>query len=196
MLLSFIELSRRFLFLLTVIAAAALCFVGYRAGNLLGGWAGENFWDGCARISYSFLAGMLIYRSNWIIKNKLGFLGMAVLLILAFIMPWSDWNVYTELFVVLIYFPFTCCTGCRTTLSSGFKGICEFSGKISYPLYMVHYAGIWMFGNYFTSHKPDTTQLTYIIIIGTMLMLALAYVVMVIYDTPVRKYLNKKRQQG
>lgn len=59
------KLSRRFLLLLIILSAAALCFVSFRAGgSLMGGWGGENFWDGCARISYSFLAGMFVYRAN------------------------------------------------------------------------------------------------------------------------------------
>lgn len=48
--------SRRYLLVSIVVAAAGLCLVSYRAGNLLGGRAGPNFWDGCARIAYSFLA--------------------------------------------------------------------------------------------------------------------------------------------
>ncbi|HEY0666539.1 MAG TPA: acyltransferase [Sphingobacteriaceae bacterium] len=190
------RLARRYLVILTMIAGVVLCFVSYRAGNLLGGWAGENFWDGGARISYSFLAGMLIYRSNWIITNKLGFIGLTLLLLLAFIMPWSEWNWLTELVVVLFYFPLLISLGAGTVLSPALKSLCVFSGNISYPLYMTHYAVIWMFGNYFTTNKPGTAQLSMIIITGTLLLLVVAYLVMVFYDTPVRRYLTNKREQG
>jgi peptidoglycan/LPS O-acetylase OafA/YrhL len=189
------RVSRRNLIVLTLLAAAALCFVGYRAGSLLGGWAGENFWDGGARIAYSFLCGLLIYRYNLIIKSRLGFIGLAILLMLAFLMPFN-WGWLAELGIVLFYFPFLVALGAGATLTPGLKKFCTFSGKISYPLYMVHYAAIWMFGNYFISHKLGTTQLTLIIIIGTILMVALAYLAMVIYDIPVRKYLTEKRKQG
>lgn len=190
------KLARRYLVILTIIAGAALCFVSYRAGNLLGGWAGENFWDGGARIAYSFLAGMLIYRSNWIIKNNLGFIGLTLLLLLAFIMPWSEWNWLTELVVVLFYFPLLISLGAGTVLSPAVKSLCVFSGNISYPLYMTHYAVIWMFGNYFTTNKPGIAQLSMIIITGTLLLIAVAYLVMIFYDTPVRKYFTNKRTQG
>ena len=53
------RIGRRYLLILTILSAAILCFVSYHAGSLLGGWSGANFWDGCARISYSFLAGLL-----------------------------------------------------------------------------------------------------------------------------------------
>jgi peptidoglycan/LPS O-acetylase OafA/YrhL len=120
------KLGRRSLFLLTVLAAVGISFTSYRAGNLMGGWSGENFWDGCARISYSFLAGMLIYRSNWIIKSKLGFIGLSALLLLAFLLPFSNWNWLTELIVVLFYFPLLIALGAGATLTQGFLKLCIF----------------------------------------------------------------------
>lgn len=186
------RIGRRYLLLLTILSVVAICFVAYRSGNLLGGWSGPTFWDGCARVSYSFLAGLLIYRSNWIIKNKLGFTGLTLLLLLAFLMPFSKWNWITEPVVVLFYFPLLIALGAGTTLSSGAKDICIFSGKISYPLYMTHYAVLWMFGNYYTAHKPGTAQLALIVIGGILLLVGAAYLVMVAYDSPVRRYLSGK----
>lgn len=189
------QVSRGYLLLLTFLSAAAICLVSYRAGNLLGGWSGPTFWDGSARISYSFLAGLLIYRSNWIIKNKIGFIGLTPLLLLAFIMPFSKWNWISELLVVLFYFPLLISLGAGATLSPGLKKLCTFSGNISYPLYMTHYAVLWMFGNYYTTHKPDTTQLALIITAGLFLLVGAAYLVMVFYDIPVRKYLTDKQNE-
>jgi peptidoglycan/LPS O-acetylase OafA/YrhL len=189
------KIGRNFLLLLTLLSAVAICFVAYRSGNLVGGWSGPTFWDGSARISYSFLAGLLIYRSNRIIKNKLGFIGIAILLFLAFIMPFSKWNWLSEPFVVLFYFPLLIALGAGATLTTGLKKICIFLGKLSYPLYMTHYAALWMFGNYYASHKPGTRQLTLIIISGVILLVGASYLVMVIYDIPVRKYLGDKRKE-
>jgi peptidoglycan/LPS O-acetylase OafA/YrhL len=191
------RLSRRSLFILTVFAAAALCYVSNRAGgSLMGGWSDANFWDGCARISYSFLAGMLIYRSNWIIKSKLGFVSLSVLLLLALLMPFTDWNWLTEPIVVLFYFPLLIALGAGATLTQGIRKLCIFSGKISYPLYMTHYAVIWMFLNYYTKYKPEASQLAFIIPIGTILLVGFAYLTMVFYDIPIRKYLTDRRKKG
>ncbi|MNF12695.1 hypothetical protein D3C80_2142740 [compost metagenome] len=52
-----------------------------------------------------------------------------------------------------------------------------------------------MFGNYYTNHKPDSLQLTFIIIGGVILLVGVAYLVMVFYDIPVRKYLSDKRNE-
>ncbi len=187
------RLNKKILLVLALLAAIMLCMVSVRAGNLLGGWSGGTFWDGAARIGYSFLAGLLIYRFNWIIKNKLGFIGLCVLLSLAFLMPFGKWNWLTEPLVVLFYFPLLIALGAGTTLTKGLQKLCVFAGQISYPLYMTHYAVIWMFGNYYTSHKPGPLQLTFIILVSTTLLIGLAYLAMVLFDSPVRKYFNNKR---
>lgn len=189
------KLARRYLVVLAVLAAVALCYVSFSAGNLLGGWTGSNFWDGGARIAYSFTIGLLIFRYNWIIKNKLGFLGLAVLLSLAFVMPFFKLNWMAETMVVLFYFPLLVALGAGATLAPGLKKLCVFSGNISYPLYMTHYAAIWIFGNYYTANNPEGMELFLIVVIGTLLLISFAYVAMVFYDIPVRRYLGRKRYQ-
>jgi peptidoglycan/LPS O-acetylase OafA/YrhL len=190
------KVGRRSLKVLTILAAVGICFVSYRAGNLLGGWSKDNFLDGGARVAYSFLAGLLIYRSNWIIKNRIGFIALAILLFLAFIMPGSKWNWLTEPLVVLFYFPLLVSLGAGSSLSARLKKVCRLSGNISYPLYMTHYAAIWIFGNYFTNEKPPAGELIFIIISGVILLVGFAYLVMRFYDIPLRKYLTKKRLEG
>jgi peptidoglycan/LPS O-acetylase OafA/YrhL len=190
------KLGRRYLILILVIAAVALGYVAYSAHALVGGWDGNSFWHGGARVLYSFTAGLLIYRFNLIIKNKLGFIGLAILLLIALMMPHFKWNWLAELLVVLLYFPLLIALGAGATLSARLKRLCVFSGNISYPLYMTHYAGIWVFGNYVISHKPPTGQIVFIVIGGLMLLVGMAYLAMVAYDIPVRRYLDSKRQQG
>jgi len=190
------KISRLTLRLVTVVSAIAICVVCYRAGSLMGGWSGDTFWDGFARISYSFLAGLLVYRSNWIIKNQLGFIGLAALLLLAFIMPFSEWNWLTEPLVVLLYFPLLIALGAGASVTQRFKKTCIFSGAISYPLYMTHYVALTIFGNYVVAHKLSTPQLIFVIITGTLLLISFGYLVMKLYDLPIRKYLTAKRKQA
>ena len=130
-----------------------------------------------------------------VIKNRLGFIGLAILLSLAFIMPSSQWNWLTEAIVVIFYFPLLVSLGAGSSLSPQRKKVCVFSGNISYPLYMTHYAFIWVFGNYYTNEKPPAGELPYIIIPGIIFLVVVAYLVMMFYDIPVRRYLTKKRQQ-
>ena len=186
------RLDKRILLVLAVVAAAWLSYVGYKAGNVMGGWGKDNFWDGAARISFSFLAGMLVYRYNFIIKNKLGFTGLTVLLLAALLMPWFKLNWLAEVLVVVFYFPLLIALGAGSQLSPRMEGICNFSGKISYPLYMTHYTVMFAFLHYYQQNKPDMATVSWIVICGLIVLMAFAYLVMVFYDTPVRKYLSGK----
>jgi peptidoglycan/LPS O-acetylase OafA/YrhL len=98
--------------------------------------------------------------------------------------------------VVLIYFPLIVALGAGAVLTPGLRNVCVFSGKISYPLYMTHYAALWIFGNYYTTHKVGTSQLAFIVITGVILLVGISWLVMTFYDTPVRKYLAAKRKQS
>jgi peptidoglycan/LPS O-acetylase OafA/YrhL len=119
---------------------------------------------------------------------------MCALLSLAFLMPFVKWNWLTELAMVLFYFPLIVALGAGSTLSKKLKTICQFSGKISYPLYMTLYAALWMFGNYYTTHKPAGSDLVLIVAVSALLLVGFAYLAMVFYDIPIRKYLKDRRK--
>ncbi|MBO9566080.1 MAG: acyltransferase [Niastella sp.] len=186
------KVGKRLLIILVAIAAVGIGLVAYRATNLMGGWGKDNTWDGGVRVAYSFLAGLLVYRFNWIIKNKLGFIGLSMLLAAALLMPFFKYNWLAETLVVLFYFPLLVSLGAGSTLSPRLKKACDFSGNMSYPLYMTHYAGIWIFANYYNTYKPGNGKLALVIIGGTTIMILTAWAVMKWYDTPVRKYLINK----
>ncbi|NGM63344.1 acyltransferase [Sphingobacterium sp. SGG-5] len=188
----FYKLNRYILSILAIIAAIGLIYIAYHSGNLLGGWNGDTFWHGGVRIAFSFLAGLLIYRNNWILKNNIGFIGLSLLLLFALFIPHFGFNWLVELVIVLFYFPLLVSLGAGSTLSPQVEKACEFSGSISYPLYMTHYAGIWIFGNYFLTTNPDPIELTWVIVLGTLFMALIAYLVLVFYDIPLRKYLTKR----
>ncbi len=187
------RLIRRPLLVLTPIAAVVLCIVGYHAGVLAGGWSGPTFWDGGARVAYSFLVGLLVYRSNWIIRSKIGFTVLSVSLLLAFLMPFAKGAWIREAVVIILYFPLIIAVGAGATLTARSEKICTFAGNLSYPLYMTHYSVIWIFGNYYSTYKPDAKHLAFIVISGMILMLDVAYVAMVTYDIPIRRYLTARR---
>ncbi len=191
------KINKKILLVLTVVAAILICYVAVRSTNLAGGWGGPNFWDGGVRVFYSFLAGMLVYRSNWIIKNKLGFVGIGVLLLLSFIMPYSNnWNWLTESIVVLFYFPLLVSLGAGAQLSTPLKKVCKLSGEISYPLYMTHYPFLWVFLTYVAVVKPKMSVMEIVIPVSVALLIALAYLIMKFIDEPLRKYLKDKWIKG
>ena len=185
------KLRNKTLWVLTAIAAVALCHEAYRSGYLGVGWGGDNIIGGGLRVFYSFLAGMLVYRSNRIIKSSLGFISMGILLMIAFLIPFSDKvNPITDPVIVLFYFPFLVALGAGACLTPGFTRICRFSGQISYPLYMIHYPFLWIFFSYVEDKKPAMSQMEIIIPIAVLLLIALAWFIMNFVDMPFRNYLT------
>lgn len=51
-----------------------------------------------------------------------------------------------------------------------------------------------MFGHYYTTHKPAAGELAIIVMTSSILLVGMAYLVMVVFDIPVRKFLNAKRK--
>ena len=136
---------------------------------------------------------MLIFRSNWIIKNKLGLLGMGALLTLSFLTPYNEqWNWLVDLLIVVLYFPIIVSLGAGASLANKHYKINKLSGDISYPLYMTHYPFMWVFANYVVVAQPSIAQLYWIIPISIISLISLAYLVTKFLDFPIRHYFTDK----
>jgi peptidoglycan/LPS O-acetylase OafA/YrhL len=187
------KVKNQLLWVLMIIAALLLGYEAFHVGNLAVGWGGDNFFGGGARIFYSFLAGMIVYRSNWIIKSRMGFLLMGILLFVVFLIPFNDkMNWITDAVTVIFYFPFLIALGAGATLTSGYDKICKFFGDISYPLYMVHYPFLWIFLSYVETKKPPMNEMVVVMIISLFLLIGLAYLIMIFLDQPIRKYFTNR----
>lgn len=188
-----VRLRYKAMWCLLFLAAVALIYESFHSGYLGVGWGGENFSGGGLRVFYSFTAGVLLFRSNWIIRSKLGFLPLTALLTTVFFIPFQEkTNALTDALIVLFYFPFLIVLGAGATLKPRFKNISYWSGEISYPLYMIHYPFIWLFMSYVERYKPERSEMIGIIVIACLFLLVLAYAILVLLDRPIRKYLKAK----
>ncbi|MEZ0540046.1 acyltransferase family protein [Fibrella arboris] len=191
-----VKLRNKLLWLLTAIAAVALFYEANKSGNLAVGWSGDNIAGGAIRVSYSFLAGLLIYRSGWIIRSRLGFVTVSILLMAAFLFPYTATSSkLVDPVLVVVYLPFVVALGAGASLNPAFDKLCKAAGELSYPLYMVHYPFIWLFMSYVEAKKPTLPQLAAFIPIGVLLLTGLAYLVMLYVDVPIRSYVKNKIAQ-
>ncbi|MCS3802163.1 acyltransferase family protein [Niastella sp. OAS944] len=187
-----VKLPKKILWVLTSLAAIALVYEAIQSKHLSVGWGGDNIRGGGIRVAFSFLAGMMIYRSGWIIRSNLGFVSLSLLLLPAFLFPFNEsFSWIADPLVVIFYFPFLIMQGAGAMTKRSTQALCRFSGKISYPLYMVHYPFIWVFFSYIEKYKPAMGTIVWVIIIGTALLLAFAYLVMKYVDEPIRKWLSR-----
>ncbi|MFD2968989.1 acyltransferase family protein [Sphingobacterium bambusae] len=181
------KIKKNILLILTLSFAIYLVYLSHSYGNLSGGWSKDNWEVGGIRLGYSFCAGLLLYRNRFIIKNNLGFVGLTILLLAALFMPFYTLNWLFESIVVILYFPFLIALGAGASLSNPLEKICRFLGNLSYPLYMTHYCVIWAFGAYLQSPSFHQGTVSYVIALGSLLLIAFGYIVMRFIDKPIRK---------
>jgi peptidoglycan/LPS O-acetylase OafA/YrhL len=180
------------LIVLTLASALLLCWASQRAGNLYGGWSLHSFWDGGVRIAFSFPAGLLIYRMGWRWRTRLGFGVLSILLVLALAMPYATGAWIRETVVIVLGFPLLVALGAGATVGPRMERVCKFSGDLSYPLYMTHYAVIWIWGDYAEKHQVLSHGLWPDVALGVCVMVAFAWGIFKFYDEPVRRYLHRR----
>jgi peptidoglycan/LPS O-acetylase OafA/YrhL len=189
-----VKLPKKMLWVLTIIAAGLLFYEAKRADFLGVGWGGENAIGGGIRVFYSFLAGILVYRLGWKTKLKLGFIPVAILLFLVFLIPFSEkYNWYLDPLLVVFYFPFLILLGAGARTNKITHKISKFSGDISYPIYMIHYPFIWLFMSYVEKYKPSMVEMTWITVLGTAVLTLMAYLILKYVDEPIRAILKARR---
>lgn len=189
-----IRLKRKWLLAVGIASAIWLAYTSYSSGWLINGWDGKTIMDGFPRVTFSFIAGLLVYRFDAVWRNKLGFMLPLILLMGVFLYPHSDNDWISEALLVIVVFPLTICIGAGATVKGTMQQFCKFIGRLSYPLYMTHITTVWIFGNYYNQYKPEGTKLITIVTILIIFNLIFAYITMRIYDEPIRKWLTDKRK--
>lgn len=187
------RLSRKLLAVLWGVSIVFLIFSGSNSGWFIGGWDITSVPDGFARVAFSFITGLLIFRFNLIIKHNLGWMLSFCLLLGVFFFPHRDNDWIVEFGFIFLIFPFIISVGAGASISEKIRKSFDFIGRLSYPLYMTHITTVWIFGNYYNLCKPEGTQLILIISGLIILNLFLAYIAMRWFDEPVRKWLNKRK---
>lgn len=188
-----VKISKRLLLGITIISALTLVSLAFNHNNLLGGWNNTTFWHGGIRMLFSFSVGMLIYKKDWIIKNKLNIWSITCLLLIAFILPFQNsTNWLTESFLIIIYFPIIIALGAGNHKAFQTNIFVQKLGQLSYPLYITHYSIMWIFGSYFTKHQHTTGNMIFLIIALFTLQIFIAFIAMQYVDKPIRKWLKNK----
>ncbi|MDD4777613.1 MAG: acyltransferase [Fermentimonas sp.] len=171
-------------------------------GHLGVGWtlADNNFIGGLLRLLYAFSAGLLMSRVFKPKRIKGAFLISSIVIVFLLSMPFIGntdqlWlNGLYDAVCTIVVFPILVYIGASGYLKSkASERVCKFLGDISYPLYMVHYPFMylfysWVWKNGFTF--TDVWPVALLLLFGNLF---LAWVILKVYDVPVRKYLAYRR---
>jgi peptidoglycan/LPS O-acetylase OafA/YrhL len=177
------------------LAALAIGWSAYRSNGLVLGFAWGEATYGLIRVVFSFCMGLLLFRSRFVIKSRAGFGTLSLLLILLFIgLRGPQWihNWAYDLAAVTIGFPLLIAMGAGARAPGLIGSVCSLSGRISYPLYMVHHGIVMMYANYNWSHAIGVRAQVLLNGALTLGLMGFSYLVLIYYDEPVRKWLTSR----
>ena len=184
-----VKASKRVLWTILIISALLLCYESYKSGYLAVGFGGDNFWGGGVRLSFSFTAGILVFRQNWLFHKKVPFFLLTIALSAVFFIPYSEWlSPIVDPLLAIFYFPFLIALSAAADhLKQKTIKACKWLGDISYPLYVVHYPFIWIFMSYVEKVKPNKMELTVTVSAGMLFLIILSHFILKWIDEPIRQ---------
>lgn len=189
------RLGRRVLGAVVVVAALALVAAALKHGSLDGGYAWHSLWMAPVRVAFPFAAGLLLHRLGAHIRVPGAYVGLSVLLVLAFAAPAFEPAAYYQVFCVLVIFPLIVAMGAGSATAGRLSGLCRFSGRLSYPLYLIHFPFTSIFAHWRTATHPSPGQ-TWVVAAALLLfVLALSWVALRFYDEPVRAWLSARARR-
>lgn len=199
------RLSTRWLAVLTSVLGLGLA--SYALSNMSGyghmgvGWSllDNNLLGGMLRMCFSFSMGLLISRIFKPVKVRNAFLvcslGVIILVAMPFVgNPESLWqNALYDTVCILLLFPAILWIG-ASDAHTGRRpsAVTRFMGDISYPLYAVHYPSMYLFFAWIWAEGLALADVWWMSLVLFAFNIILAYVLLKVYDEPVRSWLSKK----
>lgn len=172
--------------------AAAICFIVLAATGVLGGDTPGTFLAGFPRVGASFLGGVALYHVERALPAWRGwtvvFWGCVLVMVTLFYFP-SALPFGVQLAWVGLVSPLLVLSGARTPLHGRVRTGALLAGKLSYPVYVLHYPIFtWINGLFqVVTHRQD------VVIEGPMLVVTVVIASLIIlqfYDEPVRRKLS------
>lgn len=196
------RLSTKGLWVLTILSGCALAFIGI--GNLSGyghlgiGWtlADNNLWGGLARVMFSFTAGLLMSRTLRRRRLPYAFLWCTLILIAVTCIPHAGtpearWiNGIYDTVAVTVIFPLVLAMG-ASAIDENTGRFKKLAGDISYPMYAIHYPLMYMFYAWVWANGLSFSETWHVAVAIVFSSIILAWLLLVGYDRPVRRYLAK-----
>jgi len=188
--------GRRILMVLGV-SAVLLAVASLINGGLNVGYMKGLYLPGFARVTFSFVAGMVLHRFGHLIRLPvspvqvpyLPYLSIA-LLFLVILNPIPASGLY-DLLAVLIIMPVATYLATFPGGWPGFEKGLTVLGEISYPLYAVHFPLVLIFSHTLAIFHVSPWITGIATLTFTLSVATLSYYVGRFYDVPVRKYLSR-----
>jgi len=191
------RLGTRLLGAVMVAAAAWLLWLLWQRNSIDMGSDWTTWWGAPARMAFSFTMGLWLYRvRDRLPKLRLGWAVLSVILVLAFATPLVPKSVphgngLFEAAVAMLLFPAIILCGAHSDIGRIELALCKFAGRISYPIYILHYPFLLIYMNYALFRKPPASAIWLAGAGSFVLVLAVSWLALKLYDEPVRAWLKR-----
>jgi len=164
-------------------------------GTVQGGNYFEAWPLGVMRVAFPFFAGVGLYRlwrTGRFERLKAPFLTLALALVVVFAAPKTG---LLDAVAVFLIFPLLIAAGTHDISQGSLRIVAIWAGKLSYPLYIVHYPLVWVFSTIARKLGLTGAPLIGLIAIEVAVMVVLAWAALKFYHEPVRAFLATRRRQ-
>jgi peptidoglycan/LPS O-acetylase OafA/YrhL len=153
-------------------------------------------WMGSVRMAFSFTFGLWLYRMRGRIPAiRLGWVVASAILVVLFALPLvpksiPHGNGAYHLFLVMIVFPALILGGAHSDIGGKEMALCKIAGRLSYPIYILHYPFLLLYMNFVTFTKPPV-EVTRLAAAGILaVVIGFAALALKVYDEPLRHKLK------
>lgn len=191
--------------IVSAIGLAACALANFSGAYSIGfGWsaAGYGFLGGFMRLSFSFGIGLLMSRTIRPKRIRGAFWICTILISLPLSCPYitgavvnepSLYNAIYDIVCTWVVFPAIVYIGASGKTTDKVSGnICEFLGKLSYPVYIIHYPIMYLFYAWVWNNGITPSQALPVCVGIFVTIIIIAWVAMRFYDEPVRRCLTDK----
>jgi peptidoglycan/LPS O-acetylase OafA/YrhL len=185
--------------LAAVLAAsgAALVAISLHHGSLQAGAEASTFGAGAARVGYSFFCGVAMQRVAKPHPDQRRHPGpiLAVgLLALILLAPVVIASRIFDPAIVIVAFPAVLFLALQGEPQGAMRRFGLFAGDVSYPLYVTHFPIMQLFLHALGPNKPTGVTLALVLAGELTTIVAVAVIVLLFFDRPVRAWLHRRRK--
>jgi peptidoglycan/LPS O-acetylase OafA/YrhL len=133
------RLSNARLAIILAIAAPVLAATVFAFGNAEGGWAWDNFVVGLARVTFSFFAGVMVYRLYlmWMPTGMPASLAIVVLVAIFMVPAAGGWRAIYDVTAEIVLFPALVGLAAGSSVGAIPGRACLAGGFVSYGVYVL-----------------------------------------------------------
>jgi len=191
------RLGTRALGTVMAIAAAWLLWLLWQRNSIDMGSDWTSWWGAPARMSFSFTMGLWLYRvRERLPKARLGWGVLSIVLVLVFATPLVPKSVphgngLFEAAAAMLLFPAIILCGAHSEIGRIEMALCKFAGRISYPIYILHYPFLLIYMNFALFEKPSASAIWMAGAGSFLLVVAVSWLALNYYDEPLRARLKR-----